>query len=89
MQHRAILRPTSTGTITLAQALKAARAAKQAKVAGGASSPKMPRVADMFGFGYGPAMGDPKGTTPVRVQKRAAKKRTARKRAAERSTRAQ
>ncbi len=84
MQHRAILRPTKIGTITLAQAVKAARAAKQAKVAGGASSPKMPRVADMFGFGYGPAMGDPKGTTPVRVQKRAA-----RKRAAERSTRAQ
>lgn len=87
MQHRAILRPTKTGTITVAQAFKAARAAKQAKLAGGASSPKLPRVADIFGFGFGPAIGSPKGTTPVRVQKRAAKKRTARKRASDRAAR--
>jgi len=88
MQHRAILRPTKTGTITLAQALKAARAAKQAKLAGGASSPKLPRVADVFGFGFGPAIGDPAGAKPVRVQKRAMKKRPARKHASERATRA-
>ena len=87
MQHRAILRPTKTGTITLAQALKAARAAKQARLAGGTDSPKIPRVADTFGFGFGPAMGDPKGPELVRVPKRAAKKRTARKRASDRATR--
>ena len=75
MQHRAILRPTKTGTITLAQALKAARAAKQARLAGGTDSPKIPRVADTFGFGFGPAMGDPKGPELVRVQKPATKKR--------------
>ena len=75
MQHRAILRPTKTGTITYAQALKAARAAKEARLAGGANSPKIPRVADIFGFGFGPAMGDPKGPELVRVQKPATKKR--------------
>lgn len=86
MQHRAILRPTKTGTITVAQALRAARAAKRATLQGGANSPKLPRVADIFGFGFGPAMGDPKGAAPVRVKKRAAKKRPA-KRASSRATR--
>ena len=75
MQHRAILRSSKTGTSTYAQALKAARAAKEARLAGGANSPKIPRVADIFGFGFGPAMGDPKGPELVRVPKPATKKR--------------
>ena len=80
MQHRAILRSAKTGTITYAQALRATRAAKEAKLAG--TQPKVPRVADIYGFGFAPAMGDPKSTTPVRVQKRAVKKRPAKKRPA-------
>lgn len=85
MQHRAILRSSKTGTITHAQALRATRAAKEAKLAG--TQPKVPRVADIYGFGFAPAMGDPKSTMPVRVQKRAAKNRTSRKRASGRATR--
>lgn len=73
MQHRAILRSSKTGTITYAQALKAARAAKEARLVGGANLPKIPRVADIFGFG--PAIGNPKGSKLVRVRKPATKKR--------------
>lgn len=85
MQHRAILRSSKTGTITHAQALRATRAAKEAKLAG--IQPKVPRVADIYGFGFAPAMGDPKGTAPVRVQKRAAKKRLPQKSATDRAAR--
>ena len=87
MQHRAILRPTKRGTITYAQALRATRAAKKAQLVGGTHLPKVPRVADIYGFGFAPAIGDPKGSAPARGPKRAAKKRTARKRASDRATR--
>ena len=87
MQHRAILRPTKRGTITYAQALRAARAAKKAQSAGGTHLPKVPRVADIYGFGFAPAIGEPKGPASARGPKRAATKRPAKKRGSARATR--
>ena len=77
MQHRAILRATKTGTITHTQARDAARVAKGEKMATRAASTKVVRSASSFGFGFGPAMGDPKAATSVRVRKQPTKKRAA------------
>jgi Arc/MetJ-type ribon-helix-helix transcriptional regulator len=79
--HR-ILRSSRTGTITHSKALRAMRAAKKAMLAG--TLPKVPRVADIYGFGFAPAMGDRKGAAPVRLRKPAVKDST-KKRAAGRA----
>lgn len=75
MQHRAILRAAKTGTITHTQARDAARAVKRHELPTRTQSAKGVRSASTFGFGFGPAMADPKGPATVRAQKRAAKKR--------------
>jgi len=74
MQHRAILRAAKTGTITHTQARDAARAVKGYKLTR-TEPAKGVRSASTFGFGFGPAIADPKAPARARGQKRAAKKR--------------
>jgi hypothetical protein len=75
MQHRAILRAAKTGTITHTQARDAARAVKGHQLSTRTESAKRARSASTFGFGFRPAMADPKGPNTGRAPKRAAKKR--------------